>query len=100
MAELDELLNSNLNALLISYVNKKETASLIRCLRIYVSLDKMSVAEEVVRKKIVVPAVENVISEYSFQNNKLGLKGIYQKLNDILDKTLNVLFTITSDTER
>ncbi|XP_014216039.1 conserved oligomeric Golgi complex subunit 2 [Copidosoma floridanum] len=100
MTELDEHLKNNLNALLIAYVNRNETANLIRCLRIYVSLDKVPDAEEVVRKKIVVPAVENIISEHSFQNDPLGLKGTYQKLESVLDSTLKELLDATSENER
>ena len=100
MGELDNRLKSNLSALLISYVTQKETASLIRCLRIYVSLDKVNDAEEVVRKRIVVPAVENIISEYSFQNDPQGLKGTYQKLEKVLDNTLKELLELTLSSER
>jgi hypothetical protein len=73
---------------------------LIRCLRIYINLDKVTDAEEVVRKKIIVPAVENIISEYSFQNDPLGLNGIYKKLEKVLDTSLNELLELTLNPNR
>ncbi|XP_058802585.1 conserved oligomeric Golgi complex subunit 2 [Phymastichus coffea] len=100
MGELDECLKKSLSSLLIAYVNRNETASLIRCLRIYVSLDKVADAEEVVRKKIVVPAVENIISEHTFQNDPLGLKGTYQKLEKVLDNILRELLELTLQPDR
>lgn len=64
------------------------------------SLDKILDAEEIVRKKVVVPAVESIISEYSFQNDPLGLRGTYQKLEKVLDDTLKELLELTSNTDR
>ncbi|OXU29997.1 hypothetical protein TSAR_008943 [Trichomalopsis sarcophagae] len=100
MSEMDDRLKASLSALLVAYITKKESASLIRCLRIYVSLDKVTDAEDVVRKKIVVPAVENIISEYSLQNDSQGLKGTYQKLENVLDSTLKELLDLTLNPDR
>ncbi|XP_011505049.1 PREDICTED: conserved oligomeric Golgi complex subunit 2 [Ceratosolen solmsi marchali] len=97
---LDKRLKTHLDTLLVTYVTQKQSASLIRCLRIYVSLDKITDAEEIIRKKIIVPAVENIISEYSFQNDPLGLNGTYKKLEQILDSTLSELLEITQKTNR
>lgn len=100
MVELSECLKSSLSSLLVAYISRNETALLVRCLRIYVSLDKILDAEEVVRKKIVVPAVENIISEHSFQNDPLGLKGTYQKLEKVLENTLKELLELTLHPDR
>lgn len=100
MSEMDERLKASLSALLVAYITQKESASLIRCLRIFVSLDKVMDAEEVVRKKIVAPAVENIISEYSLQNDPQGLKGIYQKLEIVLESTLKELLDLTLNPDR
>lgn len=100
MSELDEHLIKNLNSLLITYINQKESASLIRCLRIYVSLDKVVDAEQLVKKKIVVPAVENIISEYSFQNDPQELKGVYHRLENVLDEQLKNLLDLTLNPDR
>ncbi|OXU21645.1 hypothetical protein TSAR_007225 [Trichomalopsis sarcophagae] len=57
-------------------------------------------SEEVVRNKIVVPAVQNIISEYSLQNDPQGLKGTYQKLENVLDSTLKELLDLTLNPDR
>ncbi|KAJ8684177.1 hypothetical protein QAD02_019969 [Eretmocerus hayati] len=100
MGELDDHLLDSLNTLLAKYINEKQTASLTRCLKIYVSLEKIKDAEDLVRRKIVVPVVENIISEYSFNEDPLGLVGIYQKLEIILDDTLKELLEITLNPNR
>ena len=100
MNDLDKELKANLSLLLVSYINQKDTVSLMRCLRIYVSLDNVRCAEEVVRKKIVAPALENIISDYNFQNDPMELKGVYSKLENILDRTLKELLDLTLNPER
>ncbi|XP_014225281.1 conserved oligomeric Golgi complex subunit 2 [Trichogramma pretiosum] len=99
MSDLDEQLKHSLSLLLVSYVKHKDILLLERCLRIYISLDKVKDAEEVVRKKIVVPAVENIISDHTFQNDPAGLKGIYVKLENVLDSALKELLDLTLNSQ-
>lgn len=84
-----------LNELFLACIQEKNSALLIRCLGIYVTLDKMSDAEILVRTEIVGPLVHNIISIENLQTDLLGLQNIYNKLLSILRVELKQLLDIT-----
>ena len=59
--------------------NEKQE-SLRRCLRIYATVDRVSEAEELVRRKVIAPYLEEVISEKSLNSDPQGLKGVFQRV--------------------
>ena len=90
----------NLAELLVLCINKKETETLTRCLQIYVTLDKVGDAEKLVRRKIIGPALENIIVEGNLQNDPFGLQGIYLKLLNFLNSNIKLLLDVTSVHDR
>lgn len=93
-------MKTNLNKLFVRSVLEKELKTLIRCLRIYVTLDKIGVAEEVVKSRIVRPAVQSIADENKLQSEPHGLQGIYCKLENILDEDLKDILKVTLYDER
>ncbi|XP_051158118.1 conserved oligomeric Golgi complex subunit 2 [Leptopilina boulardi] len=98
--ELDKLLTRHLNNIFLKYVQEKDSTFLTRCLRIYVTLDKIFEAEDVIRKQLVKPKIERIINEANLQSEPLGLQGIYLKLETILDDDFKQLLDITLYPER
>ncbi|XP_043467121.1 conserved oligomeric Golgi complex subunit 2 [Leptopilina heterotoma] len=99
-AELDKLLTEHLNNIFLNYVKEKDSTFLTRCLRIYVTLDKIFEAEDVIRKQLVKPKIEKIINEANLQSEPLGIQGIYLKLEAILDEDFKQLLDITLYPER
>ncbi|OAD54822.1 Conserved oligomeric Golgi complex subunit 2 [Eufriesea mexicana] len=96
--EAEKLENSYmtfLNELFLACIQEKNSTLLIRCLGIYVTLDKMSDAEILVRTEIVGPLVHNIISIENLQTDLLGLQNIYNKLLSILHVELKQLLDLT-----
>lgn len=86
---------THLNEFFLACVHEKNSALLIRCLGIYVTVDKVSDAEDLVRKEIVVPLIHSVINIENLNTDLLGLQNIYNRLLNILDVELKQLLDIT-----
>jgi len=84
-----------LNELFLACILEKNTNLAIRCLRIYLTLDKITNAEELVRHELVRPLIYNVVNEENLQTDPLGLQNIYQRLLNILNVELKELLDIT-----
>ena len=69
-------------------------------MRIYVTLDKVLDAEELVKQKIVRPVVDRFTNEKTLQSEPLELQGIYNKIENVLDEELKELLYITVYYER
>ncbi|XP_077256451.1 conserved oligomeric Golgi complex subunit 2 [Temnothorax americanus] len=98
--ELESLYLTCLNELFLACIHEKNSNLAIRCLRIYLTLDKMTNAEELVRHELVRPLIYNVINEENLQTDPLGLQSIYHRLLNILDVELKQLLDITLHPER
>ena len=77
------------------YPAKKNKDSLRRCLRIYATVDRVSEAEELVRRKVIAPYLEEVISEKSFNSDPQGLKGVFQRVLKLILESLRPLILLT-----
>ncbi|XP_066594880.1 conserved oligomeric Golgi complex subunit 2 [Prorops nasuta] len=95
--KLENLLISHLNELFLTSLNNKDTALLTRCLRIYVILDRISIAENLIAKRIIGPLVDDIINEENLQN---GLHNIYQQLLNIISLEMKQLLDITLYADR
>lgn len=93
---LEIKLMNNLDEQLMSCVKISNIDKLSRCLRIFVTLDKIDNAELLVKKKIISPLTDNIIVENNIYNEPLGLNGLYLKLLNILDNELKDILDITS----
>lgn len=85
----------HLNEFFLASIQEKNSFLLIRCLGIYVTLDKISDAEDLVRKEIVGPLIHNVINTENLKTDLLGLQNIYNRLLNILNVELKQLLDIT-----
>ncbi|XP_057339274.1 conserved oligomeric Golgi complex subunit 2 [Microplitis mediator] len=98
---LEKQLMNSLDSQLLSCIknNDNNTDNLICCLRIYVTIDKIDEAENLVRKKIVSVLIEDIILEKNINNELLGLQDLYKKLLNILDVELKKLLEVTSHSD-
>lgn len=84
-----------LNELFLACIQEKNSNLIIRCLRIYITLDKISNAEDVIKYELVRPLIYDIINEENLQANPLGLENIYHRLLNILNMELKQLLDIT-----
>ncbi|KAG5327195.1 COG2 protein, partial [Pseudoatta argentina] len=98
--ELENLYVTCLNELFLACIHEKNSSLAIRCLRIYLTLDKITNAEELVRHELVRPLIYNVVNEDNLQTDPLGLQSIYHRLLNILHVELKQLLDITLHPER
>jgi len=97
---LENLYVTCLNELFLACIHEKNSSLTIRCLRIYLTLDKITNAEELVRHELVRPLIYNVVNEDNLQTDPLGLQSIYHRLLNILNVELKQLLDITLHPER
>ncbi|XP_076243110.1 conserved oligomeric Golgi complex subunit 2 isoform X2 [Calliopsis andreniformis] len=86
---------THLNEFFLACIQEKNSALLIRCLRIYVTLDKIMDAEELVKKEVVSPLIDSLMNIENLQIDLLGLQSIYNRLLNILTIELKQLLDIT-----
>ncbi|KAL0127418.1 hypothetical protein PUN28_005604 [Cardiocondyla obscurior] len=98
--ELENLYLTCLNELFLACIHEKNSNLAIRCLRIYLTLDKITNAEELVRYELVRPLIYNIINEENLQTDPLGLQSIYHRLLNILNVELKQLLDITLHPEK
>lgn len=98
--ELEKLYLRCLNELFLACIHEKNSHLAIRCLRIYLTLDKITNAEELVRHELVRPLIYNVVNEENLHTDPLGLQSIYHRLLNILSVELKQLLDITLHPER
>lgn len=95
--KFEKILMDNLNQLLLQSVRAKESGQISRYLRMFVNLDKASVAERHVREAIVSPFLYDLVCENSLQKEKDGLQGIYQKVLQFVDTELSPLLELPAE---
>lgn len=75
---------------------EKGKADLLRVLSLYQSLDKLHVAEGLYRKKVVSPAMENVITEETLRSTPTGLPGLFDRILSFVDTDMKQLFEVAT----
>lgn len=100
--EFENLFETFLSHLRNSFLKsiKQQNKSLTNCLRLYVAVDKVSVAHELVRHEIVAPTVGEILKEQSLRDEFSGLNGLYSKVLLFLDKELKYLLNLTQSPGR
>lgn len=93
--KLEQSYMTHLNEFFLACIQEQNSVLLIRCLGIYVTLDKICDAENLVRKEIISPLIYNIINIENLQTDLLGLQNIYSKLLTILNVELKQLLDIT-----
>lgn len=76
---------------------KSEEKSLKNCLHLYFTVNKVSLAHEIVRESIVSPTISKIISEDSLQNEPGGLEKLYSKVLLSINRDLKYLLNLTQD---
>ncbi|CAL7940909.1 unnamed protein product [Xylocopa violacea] len=92
---LEQSYMTYLNEFFLACIQEKNSVLLIRCLKIYITLDKIRDAENLVRKEIVDPLIRSVINIENLQMDLLGLQNMYNRLLNILSVELKQLLDIT-----
>ena len=77
---------------------EEKLESLRRCLRVYATVDRVVDAEELVRRKVIAPYLEEVISEKSLNSDPQGLKGVFQRVMKLITNSLKPLIVLTQPT--
>lgn len=67
-----------------------------QCLRTYATIDKMRNAENLFRKHVVAPFMEQIISETFMRNHPQGLRGMYAVVLDFIPKHCRCLKEVTA----
>lgn len=95
VSKIGNVIKSTLGEMLLESLNTKKTDKMYRCLQIFATLDQVSEVETLLRKKVIAPAMHNVISEPALQKNPDGLKGIYNNILTFVDQKLKDILLIT-----
>ncbi|KAJ8865695.1 hypothetical protein PR048_033215 [Dryococelus australis] len=91
---------SNLNAMFLDGVRQHDAGSISQCLRIYLALGQAKAAEELFRREVVSPAMQDVISEISLQSDPNGLRGLYTHVLAFIDTNMKELLDLTTQSDR
>jgi len=87
-------LHASMESQLLEAVRDKNKVSLKRFLRVYSTVDRIKDAENLVRKKIVAPQVEEIVTERSLSSDPQGLKGVLQRCLKIVSNSLSPLLDL------
>lgn len=76
-------------------LRERDSEGMARCLRIYITLDKIADVESLFRREVVSPALHDVISESSLQSDPRGLEGVYSRILSFIDRSMEQLLKLT-----
>lgn len=100
--EFENIFETFLSHLRYSFLKsiKQQNKSLSNCLRLYLAVDKISLAYELVRQELVSPIVSEIMREESLRDEPSGLNGLFSKVLLFLDKELKYLLDLTQSPGR
>ncbi|KAJ9579162.1 hypothetical protein L9F63_024732 [Diploptera punctata] len=93
--KIRNLLTSSLDGMFLGSLRNKDNEGMTRCLRIYVTLDKISDVESLFRREVISPALHDIISEASLQSDPRGLQGVYARILGFIDSHMTHLLKLT-----
>jgi hypothetical protein len=76
-------------------LRERDSEGMARCLRIYITLDKIADVESLFRREVVSPALHDVISESSLHSDPRGLEGVYSRILSFIDRNMDQLLKLT-----
>ncbi|XP_063239566.1 conserved oligomeric Golgi complex subunit 2 [Bacillus rossius redtenbacheri] len=91
---------SGLNAVFLDGARQRDAPGMKRCLRIYLSLGRADVAEELLRREVVSPAMQDVVCEASLRADPGGLRGLYARVLAFVDDHMGELLELTAHPDR
>jgi hypothetical protein len=77
-------------------LQKRDSEGMARCLRIYITLDKIADVESLFRREVVSPALHDVVSESSLHSDPRGLQGVYSRILSFVDTNMEPLLKLTA----
>ncbi|XP_077290778.1 conserved oligomeric Golgi complex subunit 2 [Arctopsyche grandis] len=93
--KIGNVIKTTLGEMLFNSLQTKKVDRIQRCLQIFSMLDQVAEVETLLQKKIIAPAMHDIISESALQKNPTGLKGIYSSILTFIDNKLKDLIFIT-----
>ncbi|PSN46904.1 hypothetical protein C0J52_15286 [Blattella germanica] len=94
--KIRDLLTSSLDGMFLINLRERDSEGMARCLRIYITLDKISDVEALFRREVISPVLHDVISESSLQSDPRGLQGVYSRVLAFIDSHMEQLLKLTS----
>lgn len=76
-------------------LHERDSEGMARCLRIYITLDKIADVESLFRREVISPSLDEVISENSLQSDPRGLEGVYSRILSFIDRNMEQLLKLT-----
>ena len=71
-----------------------------RCLRIYATVDRIDDAEYLLKRKIIEPYLEDIISSENLHSEPMGLKGICAQILNIIPSKLHLLLKLSQSNRK
>nr|CAG4643830.1 EOG090X03KZ [Lepidurus arcticus] len=92
------LLN-HLEQCLLNAISEQRQEELRCTLRVYALLDKCSIAEAVLCRRVVRPALESKVSEQALQSDPQDLRGVLANVKEWIQQHLSILMKLTLGTD-
>lgn len=89
-----------LNQKFLECLKMKMSDQVVKCLKIYTGLGKTEELELLVRKEVVAPKLEKLISEQALQKEPNGISQIYIEIINFIERELIDLFRMTTYKEK
>lgn len=83
----------------LDVLSSNNSEEIERCLHIFCTLGEQRTAEEILRREIIAPYMDTIISETSLQNSPHGLDGIYKQILQFIDDRLKPLLLLTQNNQ-
>ncbi|ELU10240.1 hypothetical protein CAPTEDRAFT_184924 [Capitella teleta] len=96
IANITSTLQFSLEGLFLQGLETSNMPILRQCLRTYATIDKMRNAENLFRKHVVAPFMEEIINEPFIRTHPQGLRGMYAIVLDFIPKHCRCLKEVTA----
>ncbi|GAB6021627.1 Conserved oligomeric Golgi complex subunit 2 [Chamberlinius hualienensis] len=87
---ITNIVQRNLETAFLNSLKTENKSSVTQCLRIYSTIDRISEAEDLFRKKVVAPYLENVVNEETLRLPG-GMKLLFKKVLEFIPKHCGLL---------
>lgn len=91
-----DLLTSSLDGMFLKSLQERDSEGMARCLRIYITLDKIADVESLYGREVISPALHDIVSENSLQSDPRGLQGVYSRILSFVDTDMEPLLKLTA----
>ncbi|KAF0314783.1 Conserved oligomeric Golgi complex subunit 2 [Amphibalanus amphitrite] len=88
-------LQERLRAALLAGLERRDSERLTHVLRVFATLDQVSVAEALFRDRVVEPYMEEAISPAALRDSPRGLRGLYDNVLRFVSERAGLLVSVT-----